>query len=73
MGFPSCLEDNQEARGESLRCSSRQQTKKTEVSVKEEMRYYKFDGKSLTQYVAKTILIQWAERKKPNVRRKKIL
>ncbi len=33
MGFVSCQEDNQDARDESLRRSSRQQTKKTAATV----------------------------------------
>ena len=46
MGFASYHEDNLDARGESLRCSSRQQTKKTEkertVSKSKKSRRTKF-------------------------------
>ena len=61
MGYVSCQEDNLDAKGESLRSPSRQQTKETKA-VKEEMPKDGFGGKPFTQDVAEKTLMQCAER-----------
>ena len=56
MGWGSYQEDNLDAKGKSIR---------KERAVKSENSSYEFKGKPLTQEIAKTILIQIAEREKP--------
>ena len=56
MGWVSFQEDNQDTKDKSIRKGK---------AVKSENSSYEFKGKPLTQEIAKTILIQMAEREKP--------
>ena len=70
MGYGSHYEDDLDAKGESAKGSVRVRTKEAKA-VKKEVPTYEFDGTPLTQYVAETILTQWAIKESTYVRGEK--